>query len=160
MGKLPESPDAKNPVAPAVPSQDELRVAYEALDRAIELLPAAADRASWAAGLGAAARDIFAVIEQHRALFDDEHGPLADLAVLKPGLINSIQRRQREHLEMLHRAREIDVTAERATAFDDFNVDLLVLEARILRDVLRLHLLRANALVYEAYFRDEGGEDG
>lgn len=138
---------------------EPLRVAHERLDSVLAEPPLADGRAAWAARIQAAARDIYAIVDGHRAVFEAEHGPLSDLAALKPGLISSIERRQREHLDMLYRAREIDITVERETAFDDFNVELLRLEAAILRDVLRIHLLRANTLVYEAYFIDEGGEE-
>lgn len=84
---------------------------------------------------------------------------LPDATAKKPGLMAARKRLEHEHADMLHRAAEIEFEAERQLAAQDFNVELLRLEARVLHDIL-LHMARTDSLIYEAYFQLEGGEGG
>ncbi len=44
--------------------------------------------------------------------------------------------------------------------FKHLAVDLLRLAGAVLNEGVRLHLYRATNLVYEAFFQEEGGEEG
>jgi hypothetical protein len=139
---------------------------YAAMRSACDRLDAAIadtdpqDEHAWAERVQKAARTVFIAIERHREITEGPDGTLADMSQQKPALVNQVERQHREHLEMLQRAKEIDTEVERQIAFQEFNLELLRLEASVLRDTLRLHIYRADALLYEAYFREEGGEEG
>ena len=53
-----------------------------------------------------------------------------------------------------------DEEVERQFAFQGFDIDLLSRKAAVLRDICKLHLLRADELTYEAHSRVEGDEGG
>lgn len=139
---------------------------YEALKRTRKQLDEAVgqepgeDEAAWLRRVQAAAGSLFEVLEQHQLLAEEKGGTLLDATGQKPGLIAESKRLERDHTEMLHRATEIDDEVERQFAFQEFDIELLGLKAAGLRDILQLHLLRVDSLMYEAYFRLEGGEGG
>lgn len=107
-----------------------------------------------------AARAVYNEVDQHRGESEEEGGWLPAATGEKPGLMNASQRLEHEHADMLHRALEIEVESERQLAAQDYNVELVQLQAAVLRDIIRLHVARADTLIYEAYFRTEGGEGG
>lgn len=136
-----------------------LRSACERLDAVLAETDPADERA-WAERVQKSARTVFVAMERHQEATEGEDGVLADMRNQKPGMEHQFQRQEREHTELLQRAKEIDTEVERQIAFQEFNMELLALESAVLRDTLRLHVYRADALLYEAYFRDEGGEEG
>ena len=133
--------------------------AREQLDEAVAQEPGNAEPA-WLRRLQTAARSLFEVLEQHQHLAEEEGGTLSEATGQKPGLMAESKRLKGEHTDMLHRANEIDEEVERQFAFQEFGIELLRRKAAVLRDILQLHLLRADSLMYEAYFRLEGGEGG
>ncbi len=121
---------------------------------------ATGDELSWLERVRTAARLVFDALEQHRGLAEEEGGVLADATERKPGLMPTSQRLEHEHADMLHRAGEIEIEAERQLMSEDFDIGLVRLQATVLRDILLLHIVRADSLQYEAYLREEGGEGG
>jgi hypothetical protein len=117
------------------------------------------DQPGWVAEVQAAAREAVDALQAHTVTSEAEGGILPEMTGRKPSLMASRARLEHEHTDMLHRAEEIEIEAERQLAFEDYNVELLRLQVGILRDILHLHLLRTDALVFEAFFRDEGGGD-
>lgn len=118
------------------------------------------DEPTWLAQVQSAARALFLVIEQHQQVAEEEEGTLVDATAQKPGLMSLRRRLEHEHADMLHRLSEIDVEVERQIASQDFNIDLVRLEAQVVRDILLLHVVRTDSLVFDAYFQVEGGEGG
>ena len=118
------------------------------------------DTTGWVRRVQAAARGLFDAMQEHEDVSEEEGGTLPELTSEKPGLMAERTRLEHEHTDMLHRAEEIEEDAERQLRFDDINVDLLRLQTSILHDILELHLLRTDSLMYEARFRMEGGEQG
>lgn len=137
---------------------------FEEIMRGRELLGEAKERTpgddptEWLQGVRHAARELFRIIESHQGSSEDEGGTLSNLTARKPGLMHDRQRLEHEHADMLHRLVEIDVETERQIASHDYNIDLVRLQVRVLRDILLLHLTRTYSLLYEAYVRVEGGE--
>ncbi len=137
----------------------ELKRARKQLDEAVAQEPGGSEP-EWLRRLQAASRSLFEVLEQHQSVTEEEGGTLPEATSRKPGLMAVSKRLQREHTDMLHRANEIDQEVERQFAFQEFRVELLRREVAVLRDILELHLQRAGSVMYEAYFRVEGGEGG
>ncbi|MDZ7726919.1 MAG: hypothetical protein U5Q44_01275 [Dehalococcoidia bacterium] len=137
---------------------DELVTAGQQLDDVLaEETGTGAD--AWCLRLGAAAEATYAAIDTHRSGAEGPDGALADILVRKPALAFHAERQRREHAELYHRAKELSEEIERQLAFGETDPEVLRLEALVLRESLRLHVYRAVSLLYEAYFRDEGGED-
>ncbi len=132
--------------------------AEAALEEVVGAIPE--DESAWLRSVQQAVRELGDVLRRHRHLQEDEGGTIPEAVALKPALVPETARLKREHVDMLHRVNEIDRGIDRQFAFQDFDVELLRREAAILHAILELHLLRADALVYEAYFREEGGEGG
>jgi hypothetical protein len=139
---------------------------YEELKRALSELADAvtgdpgANETGWLKRVQSAARSLFGALEEHEDVSEEEGGTLPAMTGQKPALMAERKRLEREHIDMLHRAEEIEEEIERQLSFEDFNIELVRLEGTILRDILQLHLLRTDTLMYEAFFRVEGGEEG
>lgn len=119
----------------------------------------ATDRPGWVREARSVARAAFEAFRGHAAESEAEGGFLPEVTGRKPGLMATRERLAHEHTDMLHRAEEIETEAGRQLAFDDYNVELLRLQLCILRDILQLHILRSDDVLFEAFFRDEGGGD-
>ena len=144
---------------PVEEQRGALRSACDELDKALsEQNPA--DEAVWVRELQTLMQSIMETLEAHREAWEGVDGALAELILEKPGLRHEVERQEQEHSEMLARVNHIDTYAGRQLEFDEFNLELLRLEAAVVRALLRLHLFRSDDLVYEAYFRVEGGEQG
>lgn len=137
----------------------DLKTSLDHLADAIDREPSN-DEARWLRGIQAAAHSLFDSLQHHEDVTEEEGGILPEMTGQKPGLMAERERLEREHTEMLHRAEEVEEEVDRQFSFDEFNTELIRLEASILRDILRLHLLRTDASMYEAYFQIEGGESG
>lgn len=138
---------------------DELVTAGQQLDDVLSEEPGGAGADAWCLRLGAAAESTYTAIDTHRAGAEGPDGALADILVRKPALAFHAERQRREHAELYHRAKELSEEIERQLAFGEADSEVLRLEALVLRESLRLHVYRAISLLYEAYFRDEGGEE-
>ena len=119
---------------------------------------AGADPAAWLMRIQESVRDVYAELIDHRHGTETPRGLLHALTDAKPGLMAAEGRMEHEHADMLHRSVAIDVECERQIASDDYNVDIVRLQIRALHDIIILHVLDTTAMVYDAYFRDEGGE--
>ncbi len=119
-----------------------------------------ADERAWLEAVEATARGLFEMLEQHQHISETEGGLLPSATDLKPGLIPESERVKEEHAEMLHRAGELQSTAALQVASDDFDAEAVSLDMTVLRIMLQAHLGRVDALMYDAYFRVEGGEGG
>lgn len=139
---------------------------YQAMAQALTQLDRSAARGgpgdpkSRIRSIQSAARAIQEVLEQHQLLTEEAGGVIEEATTEKPSLIPESERLKLQHADMLRRAYELDREVELQIAFQDTDVELLRLEALVLRDMLRAHLRRANSLLYEAYVRVEGGEGG
>lgn len=119
-----------------------------------------ADERAWLEAVEAAARVLFETLEQHQHVSETEGGLLPSATDLKPRLIPESEHVKDEHAEMLHRAGELQNTAALQVASGDFDAEAVCLDMTILRTILQAHLGRVDALMYDAYFRVEGGEGG
>ncbi|NJD64982.1 MAG: hypothetical protein FIB00_07030 [Chloroflexi bacterium] len=139
---------------------------YEALkSRLIELDEVLArdwkaDERRWLEAVEATARVLFSILEQHQNVSETEGGLLVSATDLKPGLIPESERVKDEHAEMLRRASDLQSMAALQIVSDDFDAEAVCLEMTILRTILQAHLGRVDTLMYDAYFRVEGGEGG
>lgn len=140
--------------------------AHDAMERGAELLDrvlaedGAEDPIAWGHRMRHAARMLFEAVKQHRDATEAPGGALEALAALKPALVRQLERQRREHHELLVKAEELENEVREELAFDRLDVDTHRLAAVILRESLRLHIYRATNLLYEAYFQEEGGEEG
>lgn len=144
------------------PTEDHnaLKQARAQLDEAVSQEPGQ-EPEGWLRRVQEAGRALFDALYAHQYMAEeDEQGTLPQATNEKPALMALSKRLEHEHADMLHRAAELEEEAERQIAFQDYNTDLVRLEAIVLRDVLLLHLLRTDTLLYEAYFQVEGGEEG
>jgi hypothetical protein len=139
--------------------QVELKAACEQLAEAIDADPAA-DAETWVRDIQAACRTVFKVVSAHREAAEGDEGVMAEIVSEKPGLLPRTNRLVHEHVDMLHRAMEIDEQVERQVAFQQIEVESIQLKASVLRDITKLHLMRASDAVYDAFFQEEGGEAG
>jgi hypothetical protein len=135
---------------------DELRSAAARLETAVSR--ASTDERRWALRLKRAVGEAFSVLDSHRQQNEGKDGLLGGICEMKPGLLPEAAQRENEHATMLHQSAELETLIERQIAFDDIQPELLRLEVRVLSERMRLHLLRTDSLVTEAYLRDEGGE--
>ena len=139
---------------------------YQAMAHALKQLgqslgPGASDDPSTRIrNVQAAVRTMREVLMHHQALTEEEGGKTPEATSHKPALIPESERLVAQHADMLRRADELDREVELQLAFEEFDAELIHLEALVLRDLVRAHLWRANSLAYEAYFRVEGGEGG
>lgn len=136
-----------------------MAVALTRLDRSVAR-GGPGDPASRIRGIQSAARAIQEVLARHQLLTEEAGGVIQEATTEKPSLIPESERLRQQHADMLRRAYELDREVDLQIAFEETDVELLRLEALVLRDMLRAHLRRANALMYEAYVRVEGGEGG
>lgn len=134
----------------------KLREACERLHQAQQ--KQAEDSEEWSRELQEAVQGVMEALEQHAELSEAPDGPLAEISERKPHLLHEVDRQKQEHGEMLERADLINEKVARSHWFQQWDVDILRLEAKVLHDMLRLHLVRGDDMVYEALFRDEGGE--
>ncbi|MCK9517787.1 MAG: hypothetical protein M0R74_01990 [Dehalococcoidia bacterium] len=141
---------------PQAGSFDELMHGRELLGE-LAARPAADDPATWLQRVRSAAQELFVAVEKHTESTEAEGGTLANVTVRKPYLMYARQRLEHEHDDMLHRLSEIDVETERQIAAQDYNIELVRLQVRVVREILLLHLARTQALLFEAYVRVEGG---
>lgn len=138
---------------------DALRDANDNLANTLAL-ETGAGQAEWLSAVRDSVRALYETLENHQHTAEEDGGTLHDATALKPRLMPAAERLEHEHAEMLHRAAEIEVEIERQIAADDFNIELVRLQSRVLHDVVLLHMLRTDVLIYDAYFRTEGGESG
>lgn len=144
--------------------QSASRRNYEELTRAREDIHEALaqepghDKEAWLRRVLAAVRSFSETLKQHQHLSEEEGGTFTEAAGEKPALLSAIRGLEREHADMLFRAGKIEQEVEREFAFQEFKVDLVRLEVTALHDILHLHLVQADWLAYDAYFRVEGGE--
>lgn len=115
---------------------------------------------AWVRDIQAACRSVFKVVSAHREAAEGDEGVMAEIVSEKPGLLPRTNRLVHEHIDMLHRAMEIDEQVERQLAFQQIEVEPIRLKASVLRDIIKLHLMRASDAVYDAFFQEEGGESG
>ncbi len=111
-------------------------------------------------GIQSAARMMQEVLARHQLRTEEAGGAIPEAASQKPALISESERLKQQHADMLRRAYELDRDVDLQFAFEEFDAELLRLDALVLRDMLRAHLRRANSLMYEAFVRVEGGEGG
>lgn len=138
--------------------QVELKDACEQLAVAID--GDLANPEAWMRDIQAASRTVFKVVSAHRDTAEGDEGVMAEIVSEKPGLLPRVNRLVHEHLDMLHRAMEIDEQVERQLAFQQIDIEPIQLKASVLRDITKLHLMRASDAIYAAYFQEEGGEAG
>lgn len=139
--------------------QVDLNAVCEQLTIAIDADPDV-DSEAWVRNIRAACRSLFDVVSAHRDASEGEDGVMAEVVSQKPGLLPRTNRLVHEHIDMLHRAMEVDEQVERQLAFQRIEVEPIHLKASVLRDITKLHLMRASDAVYDAYFQEEGGESG
>lgn len=138
--------------------QLELQHACDELAAAIDV--SQSDPEGWVRGIQSACRALFDAVGKHRHASEGDEGAMAELVAQKPGLLPRVHRLEHEHVDMLHRATEIDDQIERQLAFQRIEIEPIQLKASVLRDITKLHLMRASDAVYDAYFQEEGGEAG
>lgn len=119
-----------------------------------------ADERTWLEDVEATARELFEILEQHQRISETEGGLLPSATDLKPGLIAESERVKEEHGEMLHRTGTLQSKAALQVASDDLDAEAVGLDITVLRTMLQAHLGRVDTLMYDAYFRVEGGEGG
>lgn len=144
---------------PRIQAQDSMDRSAALLDRVLADEPPA-DAVAWGHRLRHASRMFFEAVKQHRDATEAPGGALEAVATIKPALTRQIERQRREHDELLMKAEELEHEVREELAFDRLDVDTHRLAAVILRESLRLHIYRATNLLYEAYFQEEGGEEG
>ncbi len=144
---------------PRIQAHDAMERSAQLLDAVLESYPAE-DTVAWGLRLRHAARMLSEAVKQHRDATEAEGGALQTLAQVKPALVRQIERQRREHFELLLKAEELEHEVREQIAFDRLDGDTARLAALILRESLRLHIYRATNLLYEAYFQEEGGEEG
>lgn len=149
---------AKAGTMPRIQAHDAMERSAELLDRV--LADHSADPIAWGHRLRHATRMFFEAVKQHRDATESHGGALEALAALKPALVRQLERQRREHHELLVKAEELENEVREELAFDRLDADTHRLAAHILRESLRLHIYRATNLLYEAYFQEEGGEEG
>ncbi|MFW6198027.1 MAG: hypothetical protein ACOC5B_04105 [Myxococcota bacterium] len=140
-------------------THNELEEACNHMDRVLAARPRDAGQ-DWARRLQDAARAMSEAVVNHSDIADAEDGPLDELLRLRPALRDRIQRQREEHAELSLRAHELKREIEEALAFDALDTEFLHLAATVLREAVRLHMMRGVEALFEAYEREEGGESG
>lgn len=112
----------------------------------------------WATSLEQAARNVGAAFAHHRDRAEAPDGNLERIAQERPGLIPKVTKQRTEHAELLSTITSFCEQLAEMREFHEVPVDRLRLQAGIVHDSIRLHLAQASDLLYEAYFRDEGGQ--
>lgn len=133
--------------------------AREALHKALAI-DADTGEVAWMQGIQQAIQSLGGLLKVHQGESEKAGGLLREITSTKPALVGEVDRLEREHIEMLHRSNAIEQEIERQLAFEEYKVELVRMEAEVLHAILHLHLLRTDWLLYEVYFRDEGGEEG
>lgn len=149
----------KQDAAARVAVREAIEGACESLHRVLST-PAHSDDLEWGSSLRAAVNELFVAIQQHRDITEAEDGPLNEMLRRKPALRRHIERQRREHGELIQKAEELADESREMIHFKHLDVDLLRLAGAVLNEGVRLHLYRATNLVYEAFFQEEGGEEG
>lgn len=116
--------------------------------------------AGWLGRVQHAAQVLALTIEEHRKWTEEGNGTLVRATDQKPGLMPLREQLEQEHTDLLVRIAELDGEVAYQAAAEDFHPALVRLEARIIQDILLLHLMRTNTMLFEAYVRVEGGEGG
>ena len=114
----------------------------------------------WTARLEHAARSLERAFREHREATEANGGALAVIVQEKPTLSEETADQAGEHLDLLERIESVATACEKAISFEDPNIELLRLDATIAALMVRRHLTWESVLYYEAFFRDEGGEEG
>lgn len=150
---------ARSGTLPQIQGHDALTRSAELMDSVLESDPEP-DPVAWGHQLRHATRLYFEAVKQHRDATEAEGGALDALALIKPALMRQLDRQRREHHELLLKAEELEDEVREQLAFARLDTDTARIAALVLRESLRLHMYRATNLLYEAYFQEEGGEEG
>jgi hypothetical protein len=118
------------------------------------------DRMVWAARLERAARSLRRAIIEHRELAESANGQLAELIAEKPSLADQVSAQAHEHVDLMEISDALAASCRTAIAFEDPNVELLQLDGQILALQTKRHITWESVLYYEAFFQEEGGEEG
>jgi len=118
------------------------------------------DRLLWAARLERSARSLRRAITEHKDLAESANGQLAELLDQKPALAEQIVAQSHEHVGLAEVADGLAESCRTSIAFQDPNVELLQLDAQILTLQVKRHMTWESVLYYEAFFQEEGGEEG
>ena len=78
---------------------------------------------AWVRNIQATCHSLFAVVTAQQETAEGEDGVMAELVAEKPGLLPRTNRLVHEHVDMLHRAMEIDDQVERQLAFQQIDVE-------------------------------------
>lgn len=139
---------------------------YQSLRRAVELLeslmarmPATGDDALLKE-VHSTAGVLFQALNEHTHSAESREGFLPDLVSMKPNLLPQSEQLEQQHAEMLSRAIELQREAEIQIANHDYDLELIQMKARTLKEITRLHLRESDTLTFEAHLRVEGGEGG
>ncbi len=138
-------------------ARERLEAACNALAE-IAAADAAGSKVVWAARLEKAARSLERALKRHRKASEAKDGTLDELVAAKPGLAETVEAQAQQHMDLLRRVETLALDGEKAVAFDDPNVALLALDAQIMTLMVRRHLTWESILLYEAFFREEGGQ--
>jgi Sec-independent protein translocase protein TatA len=118
------------------------------------------DALVWTAKLEKAARSLERGMREHKDAAEADDGPLAEIVAEKPTLSEEVEAQRQEHTDLLHRSERLATDCEKAISFQDPNEELLRLDGQILALMARRHVAWEAVMYYEAFFREEGGEEG
>src|SRR5690606_30125298 len=112
----------------------------------------------WAQGLMTALEQFENAAIRHRDLAEAPGGTLDQIAGEKPQLLRKVERQRAEHAPLLD-----EIAGARAMVRERFGsgegpVEATAQEVRRVNADVQGHLNRAVDLLYEAFFRDDGGE--
>jgi hypothetical protein len=160
MNKRNQAPKGVHPEALGdTPPQTTASTALHAATRALNEI-VSSGFANGAPRLDAVLKAVDVALNEHRDLSEMEGGSFDDIALRRPAIVPRLDQQREEHASLIHRTGHVQTVLERAEEFDDVDPERMCLEARILHDLIRLHLTLETELLQEAYQQVEGGEDG
>ena len=141
---------------PRVSGHDRLRTAMQRLDDAL-IAPVGAN-GQWTRAVLRAVRELESAFQRHREVSEAPGGTLERVIAARPSLVAAARRSRSEHPLLLDR---MAVARERISAGIDFgqpDPEAVRSELGRLQDEVRRHVGRGSDLLFEAFFRDDGGE--
>ncbi|MFQ5382389.1 MAG: hypothetical protein ACE5EF_12335 [Dehalococcoidia bacterium] len=113
---------------------------------------------AWAKRLEKAVRDVAAAFQHHFEVAEGPDGHLHQIVDMSPSLIPKVTKQRHEHDELLVMVNHLADHIAEMGDLDTLLVERFRLEAEVVHDAIHMHLARAADLLFEAYFRDAGGE--
>lgn len=137
---------------------DVLVAAAGALDGALGPAPDGNGRL-WLSGLINALRDAWSAVESHTAAVDAGSGPISDLSGdAEARLAHKLEAHRHEHEEMRTRVQQLLRDAMEAEWREPSQITALRMRGIHLREMIWSHHERTADMVFEAAYREIGGE--